>query len=200
MTNKPKILILLRPSLYIELFSPESDQILHTLGELVFHTTETNLTSSQLAQRIGGFDAIITGWGTPEFTDEVLNAAPQLKLIAHSAGSIKKILPPAVFERGIVVTHAAAGIAPAVAEMTLLLILLSLRQVHKLDHAMKTGGPWDAAKLIGMGQELVGNRVGVVGAGYTGRCVIQLLTALNADVWVADPYLTPEQANQLGVR
>jgi hypothetical protein len=43
MTKKPKILVLLRPSLSVDLFSPESDQVLHTLGELVFHDTETNL-------------------------------------------------------------------------------------------------------------------------------------------------------------
>ncbi len=199
MTIRSKIFVLLRPSLYTELFSPQSDQTLRTVGEVVFHEAESNLTSTQLAQRIGGFDAIITGWGTPEFTNEVLNAAPQLKLIAHSAGSIKRMTPPTVFERGIAVTHAASGIAPAVAEMSLLLILLSLRQVHKLDQSMKTGGPWDASRLIGMGQELVGNRVGVVGAGYTGQCLIKLLTALNVEVWVADPYLTPERATTLGV-
>ncbi|CAN5753061.1 hydroxyacid dehydrogenase [soil metagenome] len=199
MTIKPKIFVLLRPSLYTELFSTQSDQTLRALGDVVFHPTETNLTSAQLAQQIGGYDVIITGWGTPEFTDEVLNAATQLKLIAHSAGSIKRMTPPAVFERGLAVTHAAVGIAPAVAEMSLLLILLSLRQVHKLDQAMKTAGPWDASRLIGMGQELVNNRVGVVGAGYTGQCLIKLLTALNVEVWVADPYLTPERATTLGV-
>jgi phosphoglycerate dehydrogenase-like enzyme len=40
----------------------------------------------------------------------------------------------------------------------------------------------------------------VIGAGYTGRCVIKLLTALNAEVWVYDPYLTPADADALGVR
>ncbi|MFN8496000.1 MAG: hydroxyacid dehydrogenase [Caldilineaceae bacterium] len=200
MPTQPNIYVLLRPTLYQELFSHEADRTLRTLGQLTFHPNESNLSSAELAQRIGPFDAIITGWGTPEFTDEVLDAAPRLKLIAHSAGSIKKMLPPAVFDRGIAVTHAAVAIAPAVAEMTLLLILLSLRQVHKLDQAMKTGGPWEATKLIGMGQEIVGSRIGVVGAGYTGRCVIKLLTALEAEVWVFDPYLTIERAAELGVR
>ncbi len=200
MTIKPNIFVLLRPTLYIELFSPENDQLLRTLGQVTLHADESNLTSTQLAERIGDFDLIITGWGTPEFNTDVVDAATQLKLIAHSAGSIKRMLPPSVFVRGINVTHAAAAIAPAVAEMTLLLILLSLRQVHKLDRAMKAGGPWDASKIVGMGNELAGNRVGVVGAGYTGRCVIQLLTALNAEVWVYDPYLSNTRAAELGVR
>lgn len=200
MATNSKIFVLLRPSLYQELFSTEQDQKLRTLGQLVFHETETNLTSTQLAQQLPGYDAIITGWGTPRFNDEVLAAADQLKLIAHSAGSIKQLLPPAVFEQGIAVTHAAVAIAPAVAEMTLLLILLSLRQVHKLDRNLKDGGPWAGTKSLGMGQELAGQRVGVVGAGYTGRCVIELLRALKAEVWVSDPYLTPEQAAALGVK
>ncbi|HMN31232.1 MAG TPA: hypothetical protein PKE45_23980, partial [Caldilineaceae bacterium] len=71
MATQPKIYVLLRPSLYTELFAPEQDRLLRTLGQLVFHDTETNLSSAELAQRIGGFAAIVTGWGTPTFTDEV---------------------------------------------------------------------------------------------------------------------------------
>ena len=66
--------------------------------------------------------------------------------VAHTAGSIKRMMPPPVFERGIVVTHAAGVIAPAVAELNILLILLSLRQVHRVDRMLKDGESWAAAK------------------------------------------------------
>lgn len=82
------------------------------------------------------------------------------------------MLPPHVFKKGIAVTHAAAAIAPAVAEMTVLLILLCLRQAHKLDRILKDGGDWQDAKVLGMGQEVAGARAGIVGAGHTGREVI----------------------------
>src|SRR4051812_33000297 len=58
-------------------------------------------TADELARRIaasggagGGFDAIITGWRTPRFTSAVLEAARArpLKLVAHSAGSVKFLL------------------------------------------------------------------------------------------------------------
>jgi phosphoglycerate dehydrogenase-like enzyme len=199
MTFRPKIFVALRPSLYPVLFSTASDQTLRALGDLVFQRTEASLTATQLAQQIRGFDAIITGWGTPRFTAEVLDAADRLRLIAHTAGSIKRMLPLPVFSRNIAVTHAAAAIAPAVAEMTLALIWASLRNIPKLDRLLKEGGVWAEGVALGMGQELVGNRVGVIGAGYTGRCVVKLLTALDVDVWVYDPYLTAEQAGALGV-
>lgn len=186
----PNILVAIRPALYAELFTPEADAHLKKLAALTFSTKEGSLTSAELAARIGGYDAVITGWGTPKFTDAVLSASKQLKLIAHTAGSIKSMLPPAVFERGIAVTHAASAIAPAVAELTLMLIMLSLQ----------SGEGWNRAREMGMGQEIAGQRVGVIGAGYTGRCVIQLLRAVGAEVWACDPYLTSERAAEMGVR
>ncbi|MCC6454103.1 MAG: hydroxyacid dehydrogenase [Caldilineaceae bacterium] len=195
--SQPTVLVTIPPSLYQQLFSPAAQARLQEVARVSFNQGERNWTSEELAQRIGGFDAVITGWGTPTFTAQVLAAAQELRLIAHSAGSIKKMLPPAVFDSELHVTHAAAAIAPAVAEMTVLLILLSLRQVHQLDRRLKAGVPWNETRF--MGQELAGQRVGVVGAGHTGRCVIRLLRAWDAEVWVADPYLDAERATQLGV-
>ncbi len=196
----PKILVILRSSLYRELFTPPTDQALRKLGQVVFHDQERDLTSAELAERLPGFDAVVTGWGSPRFTDEVLAAADRLRLIAHSAGTIKAMLPPAVFQRGIVVTHAAVAFATAVAEMSLLLTMLLLRQAHKQDRMLKAGESWGKAQSPRLGQEITGQRVGVVGAGYTGRAFIKLLRALDVEVWVYDPYLNEEGAVQLGVR
>ncbi len=194
------LLVAITPQLYRDLFDDAADAQLRDLTELTFATTDRNLTSAELAQQLPGHALVISGWGTPTFTDEVLAAASDLKLVAHSAGSIKKLLPPPVFEQGIAVTHAAGAIAPAVAEMTVLLILLSLRQAHDLDRQLKAGTPWAEAKIAGMGQELAGQRVGVVGAGYTGRELIWRLNGLRAEVWVYDPYLSPARAAALGVQ
>jgi phosphoglycerate dehydrogenase-like enzyme len=200
MTDRPRTLILIRRSLYDELFSPESDAVLRSLVEITMEPGESEWTSAELAQRIGDCEIAITGWGSPQFTDDVLDMARQLHLIAHSAGSIKHLLPPAVFERGVAVTHAASAIAPAVAEMSLLLIMLLLRQPHTMDRALKTGEPWATARGEFMGHELAGQRVGVVGAGYTGRGLIRLLRAVGAEVWLYDPYIGDARATALGAR
>lgn len=199
MTARPRVLVLPVQPLYDEMVTPEADAKLREMADVTFNSESRNFSSSELAQMIGGYDAVLTGWGSPPFTDEVLDGADRLRLIAHSAGSIISLLPPPVFDRGINVTHAAAAIAPAVAETSILMILLCLRQAHRLDRILKAGEPWDNAKALRMGQELAGNRVGVVGAGYTGRCVIGMLRALNAEVWVYDPYLSEERAQELDV-
>src|SRR5438132_8166456 len=82
----PSILVLPKPSLYRQLFAPESDAELRALGHVEFHREERDLSSHELAERIGAFDIVITGWRSPRFSEEVLAAAKRLKLVAHSAG------------------------------------------------------------------------------------------------------------------
>lgn len=198
--DRPKILIAIRPALYDQLFAHDQQRRLAAMGAVTMPQEAGNLTDARLTQRIGGHAIVISGWGTPTFSDAVLAAAAdRLQLIAHSAGSIKRMLPPAVFAAGPRVTHVAYSMSIPVAETTLALILLCLRQFHKVDRAFKAEG-WAAARDLTVGAELAGNRVGVIGAGYTGRAVIRRLLALDAEVWLCDPYLSDENATALGVR
>jgi phosphoglycerate dehydrogenase-like enzyme len=199
MSDKPKVFVAFRPSLYGILYSPETDVALRAFGDVTYHDSETNLTSDELAARVPGFDAVLSSWGTPRFTAEVLDAADQLKIVAHTAGSIKNMLPRPVFEQGIVVTHAASAIAGAVADLSLALTMLLLRRVHLNDRLLRDSD-WGAARDLPLGREIAGTRVGVVGAGYTGRWFIRLLRAVEAEVWVYDPYLSEETAMALGVK
>jgi phosphoglycerate dehydrogenase-like enzyme len=192
---RPLIYVAIPQSLYRALFADASDQLLLKTGD-VDYEKESKLSSAQLAERIGGYDAIVTGWGTPLFNDEVLAKAQRLKVIGHSAGSIKHFLPQPVFDRGIAVTHAAVALAPAVADFSLLLTMSMLRRNWQAHEAMREG-IWHRDEL---GDEITGMRVGVVAASYTGRCFIKLLKALEADVWVFDPYLTEQGAAELGVK
>jgi phosphoglycerate dehydrogenase-like enzyme len=205
MTTKPRILSIVRPNDDDLLFTPEAKQALHELGEVTYRGQQ-RMSSEELAAMIPGYDWLLGGWGTPRFTDQVLAAADKLKLYAHSAGSVKGILPPAVFEQGITVTHGARAIAHGVADMCVCLIWAMLRQVHKMDAALKGGASWGEAKdagigvTAGIGREFIGQRIGVLGAGHTGRTFIRLVRRLDCEVWVYDPYLSEEAAAELGAR
>ncbi len=198
-TERPKILIALRRALYDLLFAPAQQERLRGLGDVTMPADDGDLSETRLTALIGGHDIVITSWGTPSFSQAVLAEADRLKLIAHSAGSIKRLLPPPVFAAGRRVTHVAYSMSIPVAETTVALILLCLRNYHKIDRAFKDEG-WAAARELPAGGELAGNRVGVIGAGYTGRAVIRRLLALEAQVWLCDPYVSEESAAALGVR
>src|SRR5256885_9333277 len=98
--DRPNILVLPKPSLYRQLFSRESDTALRGLGRVEFHDAERDLSSHELAERIGEFEVVVTGWRSPKFPDEVLAEAKKLKLIVHSPRSIRVMLDQAAIRNG----------------------------------------------------------------------------------------------------
>jgi phosphoglycerate dehydrogenase-like enzyme len=165
-----------------------------------FNESESEWTVDELAARVSEAEVLITGWGSARLTESVLARASHLKLVSHSAGSVKFLLDEKLFARGIRVTTAGAAMITPVSEMTAMMCLLMLRPVHKLDAAMRAGQSWAELKVVGVGDELSSQTVGIVGAGQIGKRVIQLLRAWDINVSVYDPYYTQEQAAAACVR
>ena len=194
------ILVVPGPARRREIFQPETMAALCGLGAVTLSPDDHGWSSEELAKRIGGHDVVITCWGTPVFTSDVLVAVDRLRLIAHSAGSVRSLVPKAVLRTGVQVTHCSHVFARGVAEFALALIMESLRHTGKRDRILKAGGDWEAAREPFFGEEIGGTCVGVVGAGYCGRVFIGLMLGLGADVLVFDPYLSDAEAACLGVR
>jgi phosphoglycerate dehydrogenase-like enzyme len=153
-----------------------------------------------LPSLLDGAQVALTGWKTPPITEELLAAHPDLQIVAHSAGSIRQLVPADAIERGrLRVSHAAICIAEAVAEFVLAQTFMHLRRPHLQDEAMKAGEEWFTIRKTMLGRLLGNLTVGIVGAGYVGRLVIGLFRAFRARVLVADPFLTEQRAQELGV-
>ncbi|GAA2759293.1 hydroxyacid dehydrogenase [Actinopolymorpha rutila] len=152
-----------------------------------------------LAELLDGAAACLTGWGTPPITEQVLANSPDLRLVAHTAGSIRALVPQDTIGGRLTVCQAAGLIADSVAELVISQILLALRDLPALDAGLRTGQEWAALRERYPGRLLGARTVGVVGASRTGRAVIGLLRAFGARVLVADPLLTGAEAADLGV-
>jgi len=76
---------------------------------------------------------------------------------------------------------------------------MGLRRPHEFDRQMKAGEAWPKSRGLPL-YEIAGKQVGLLGMGYVGRRSAALFRAVGADVWVYDPYLSPEHAAELGVR
>ncbi|MGC4791802.1 hydroxyacid dehydrogenase [Micromonospora sp. DT178] len=181
-------------------FDAEGWAALRRLGEVRLPADDADVGDKRaLARLLGDADVVVTGWGTAPLTAEVLAAAPRLRLLAHTGASVKPFVTPASFARGVRVTQAGEAMAYAVGEQALALTLALLHQLHRFDHALRTGVDWGAAKVAPPRRELRGATVGVVGASRTGRAYLGLVRALGARVLVADPYLSDADAGVLGV-
>ncbi|MBO0746275.1 MAG: hydroxyacid dehydrogenase [Candidatus Dormibacteraeota bacterium] len=200
MSAAPRTLVLLPPSLYRLLFDECADRDLRRIADVTFQEEERRLDAGELADRLPGQEIVVTGWGTPRLADPALRQADRLRLVAHSAGTVKPFVSPELFHRGVRVTQANDAMAIAVAEHCLALCLAMLRYLPSYDRSLRAGEPWQRAQAPGFAYELASSRVGVVGASRTGTAFIRMVTPLAGEVVVSDPYLSDERAAQLGVR
>ncbi|MGY4925027.1 hydroxyacid dehydrogenase [Streptomyces sp. 900105755] len=140
-------------------------------------------------------EVLISGWGCPRLTAEVLAGAPRLRVVTHAAGTVKGLVTDAVWERGIVVSSAADANAGPVAAYTLALVTLAARRT--LTMAAGYGAGWPA---FGSRTGADGSTVGIVGASRIGRAVLAGLRRSDAGhrLLLSDPYVTDEQAARLG--
>ncbi|MFF7249012.1 hydroxyacid dehydrogenase [Embleya sp. NPDC008237] len=144
-------------------------------------------------------DVLVSSWGMPRLTGELLAAAPRVGLLAHTGAAITPYVGADAFARGVRVTQAGQGMARSVAEVALAFTLALLHRIHRYDHALRGGDDWAAASVAPARHEVLGARIGVVGASRTGRAYIEVVRALGARVQVADPTLSAADAAELGV-
>lgn len=144
-------------------------------------------------------EVLLTGWGCPPITAEVLDLAPRLQAVVHAAGTVKTFIDPVVFARGIAVSSAAAANAIPVAEFAVAAIVLAgKRAFHHRDwyRTSHRKRPLPGSPVVGN----CGTTIGILGASRTGRLVLDRLRSLDVEVLVSDPYLAEAEARALGAR
>jgi phosphoglycerate dehydrogenase-like enzyme len=146
-------------------------------------------------QLLAGANVLLTGWLCPPVTAEVLDRAPRLQLIAHAAGTVKEHITPAVWERGIQVSSAAAANAVPVAEYCLAAILFANKHVFA---ARNRYHDRREEMLLPMNAGNRAKTIGIVGASRVGRHLMALLAPFDFDVVVFDPSLAADDATTLG--
>ncbi|WP_223937256.1 hydroxyacid dehydrogenase [Arthrobacter sp. StoSoilB5] len=180
-----------------ELFPEALLRRLASVADIEHHVL-TEFESARSLHVLAGVDALITGWGAPTIDVSVLDAAPHLQLIAHSAGTIKQHVDPACWQRGIAVTTAAQANAVPVAEFTLAFILLAGKGTFRAAARLqKLQEHFDAGRLpVSTGN--LGSTVGIIGASRIGRLVLNQLKSFDHQVLLADPTVTGSDAAGLG--
>lgn len=104
-------------------------------------------------------------------TEELLRAAPEMRLIVRAGSGIDNIDLEAARRRGIRVVRVPGPSAQAVAELTFALLLALVRKVPLADRSMRQGR-WPKHQLGG--RLLRGKTLGIVGAGSIGSRVGEL--------------------------
>lgn len=196
---KPRVAVTIPSTRIGDVLTPAALDRLHSFAEVTYAEGTTATIAERLDDLLADADVALTGWGSPPIAEAHLDYAPRLRLIAHTAGTIKRLVPEVAFARGVTVCHAADIIADAVAEMALLLTLACLRDLSRLDRAMHASQPWHDLPANYTPRQLYERNLGLIGGGYVARKFLRLLQPFNLTVRLYDPYLTASQAAELGV-
>jgi D-3-phosphoglycerate dehydrogenase len=145
----------------------------------------------------GGYDALVVRSQTRVDAEILRAAAPRLSVIGVASIGTDKIDLEAATRAGVMVVNAPTGNTIAAAEHTMALMLGLLRKVPTADASVRAG-EWERGRFLG--SELRGKVLGIIGLGKIGKQVCRRALAFEMKVLAYDPYLTAEQASEVGAR
>jgi len=191
-----KISLIFKKSQLPVLFTQKALNKLKSFGEVVIHDSD-DLTPDAIKPTLKNADIAITSWGSGLLTAEVLDAAPNLKLVVHAAGSVKPIVTEEMWKRGIRVTSSTKPLGIGVAECAVGFAISASKNFYNVNEDIHNGG-WDERRHEC--RELYEQNVGVISAGFVGRHFIKLMNNFGVNIMLYDPYITEERAESLGAK
>ncbi len=172
----------------------EAVRIFDAYDDIEVTHTDT-LAPDELLTTIAGYHAIVVRSPT-KMTADVIARGENLKFIGRAGVGVDNIDVAAATQRGIVVMNSPGGNTVSTAELTIAVMLSVARHVPQA-HASVTAGGWDRKTWRGV--ELQGKTLGVVGLGRVGREVASRMLAFGMDVIASDPFVSAEDAAEIGV-
>lgn len=120
---------------------------------------------------------------------DLIDAAPELKIIARAGAGLDNVDTQYAHEKGIVVCYTPDANSLSVAELAIGLMLSLVRKIPEARQDTLTGG-WNRIKFTG--SELNGKTLGLIGMGRIGTMTATRARAFGMNIIAADPYLSAD--------
>ncbi len=153
-------------------------------------------TPDALVQDAGDAVAILAGSG-PKFTRDVLSRLPACRAIVRYGVGTETVDLQAATVSGILVANVPDYCTEEVATHTLALILACERKLLQA-HRTTAGGQWQIASVRPL-FSTEDQTLGIVGFGKIGRAVARKAKPFGFEIFVFDPFVTPDRAAECGV-
>jgi glyoxylate reductase len=138
--------------------------------EIDMHLGDTGLTREELCSRLADKQALVVLL-SDRVDAEVIQAAPELKVIANVAVGYDNIDVAYARSRGILVTNTPDVLTDAVADLTWALILAVTRRIGEGERIVRRGAWRGWSFEFMLGSSLAGKQLGIIGPGRIGRAV-----------------------------
>lgn len=149
-------------------------------------------SEDELIEAVRGYDTVVAG--IERYTERVLDALPELKVIACCSAGVDHLDAGLLNERGIAMGWIAGVNRYAVSEMAVCFMIDILRDIHVSTRSIREGG-WHRAR----GLLLRGRTVGIHGCGNIGKEVVKLLQPFGVTILACDRVVDEEFFSTYGV-
>src|SRR5258708_25252257 len=148
---------------------PEAQQVLQASCECEFWS-KPERPREELLRRLKDKEALVCLL-TEKISDEVLRAAPKLRIVANVAVGYDNIDLPACTKRGVVATNTPGVLDETTADFAWTLMMAVARRLGEGEALARSGNwkGWDLDQLVGT--DVYGKTLGIVGFGEIGRGV-----------------------------
>ena len=156
----------------------------HNNIEVELNPYGRKIKPDELKVHLSGKSGLIAG--TEMLNKEILDCAPDLKIITRVGIGIDGIDFQETNRRGILVTYTPDAVSQAVAELTIGNMINIARSIPQIHIGMKSG-KWD--RIIGF--EIFNKKIGIIGFGRVGQRVAKMLQGFSCEILVND--ISPDE-------
>ena len=157
---------------------------------------QNNISADDLLKVIADYDALVVR-GRTKVNAAVFDAAKKLKVVGRSGVGVDNIDLNAAKAHGVTVVNAPIATTVSVAELTMGLLLATIREIPRADAGMKNG-KWLKKELEGV--ELYQKTLGVIGFGRIGAAVGVRAAAFGMRILGFDPLLSADDIAKRGAQ
>src|SRR3977135_657923 len=164
---------------------PAAQEILNASCDVEYWTQPERISKDELFQRVKekeGFVCLLT----EKVNEELLAAAPKLRIAANVAVGYDNITVADCTKRGVVATNTPGVLDETTADFAWTLMMAVARRLGEGESLARSGkwGGWDLDQLVGA--DVWGKTLGLVGFGRIGRAMARRASGFKMKVLYAD--------------
>jgi glyoxylate reductase len=169
---------------------PAAQQILNGSCEVEYWTKPERISKEELLQRVQDKEGLVCLL-TEKVNEELLQAAPRLRIAANVAVGFDNIDVSACTKRGVVATNTPGVLDETTADFAWTLLMAVARRIGEGEQLARSGNwkGWDLDQLVGT--DVWGKTLGLVGFGRVGRAVARRAAGFQMKVLYSDAIRAP---------
>lgn len=189
----------MKPKVLVTQWIPDAvmDTFKNELNLVYPNKEKTSFSYNEVLEMIDQFDALLTIFNKAD--KAVIDAGVKLKAIANLGVGFDSIDVNYATKKNIAVINSPTSVTEATAELTIGLIMASMRNIVAYDKSIRKG-EWTSTAFEDKAVEMFGHTLGIAGFGRIGKSVCKKAQVMGMHVAYYDPFpLNPEDEKEMNV-